>query len=265
MGTPVARVDAACNSVGLTSARGIIAGEITQPAFRCAADRWQIAGMVRLENIGLRYGSEPDGADALAGISLAVPHGGFAWVTGPAGAGKSTLMQILGLQKPPTRGRMTMLGADPWALERAGRTALRRRIGVIAAAPRLIAGMTLFDSVALSLRLAGSSVTIEADVMELITWLGLAGKARDDVAGLSAGERHLVEAARAIALQPDVLVADEPTGNLDGERAEQVMRLLWELHAIGSTMLVATADAGWCDWQPAPIIRLAAGRRVNDG
>ena len=126
--------------------------------------------------------------------------------------------------------------------------------------------MTVFESVALPLRLESRpSNTIRADVGELIGWLGLAGKAAQPVDSLSLGERQLVAIVRAVAVQPGLLLADDPTATLDASLAEQVMRLLWELHLLGTTVLVATQDERWLTWQRGVVIRLAAGRRVDHG
>jgi len=239
--------------------------------------------MIRLEGVGLRYGpdqdashrdaprpdvSRPDvsGPDALFGLNIVMPQAGFAWVVGPTGAGKSSLLQLLQLDQPATAGRVVLLDRDIADLGRAERLALRRRIGVITPVPDLLAGMTVFESVALPLRLESRpSTTIRADVGELINWLGLAGKAAQPVESLSLGERQLVAIARAVAVQPGLLLADEPTAHLDSVLAEQVMRLLWELHLLGTTVLVAIQDESWLGWQRGTVIRLAAGRRVDHG
>ena len=241
--------------------------------------------MIRLEGVGLRYGPKlngpklngpvPDdagpggsvwgssGPDALFGLNVVLPQAGFAWVVGPTGAGKTSLLQ---LAHPADRGRVVVLDRDVAELDRAERLALRRRIGVIGTTPCLLDAMTVFDSVALPLRLENRpSGTIRADVGELIGWLGLAGKAGHAVGSLSLGERQLVEIARAVAIQPGLLVADEPTAHLDAALAEQVMRLLWELHGLGTTVLVATHDERWLGWQRGTVIRLAQGRRVDRG
>ena len=239
--------------------------------------------MIRLEGVGLRYGPklngpnpnaanlngrdlDGSGPDALFGLNIVLPQAGFAWVVGPTGAGKTSLLQVLQLARPANWGRVVVLDRDVAELDRAERMAMRRRIGVIDANPRLLEAMTVFDSVALPLRLESRpSSTIRADVGELIGWLGLAGKAAQAVGSLSLGERQLVEIARAVAIQPGLLVADEPTAHLDCELAEQVMRLLWELHGLGTTVLVATHDERWLGWQRGTVIRLAQGRRVDHG
>ena len=229
--------------------------------------------MIRLEGVGLRYGPDQDashrdasGAEALFGLNIVMPQAGFAWVVGPTGAGKTSLLRLLQLDQTATWGRVVLLDRDIADLDRTERLALRRRIGVITPVPELLAGMTVFESVALPLRLESRpSNTIRADVGELIGWLGLAGKAAQPVDSLSLGERQLVAIVRAVAVQPGLLLADDPTATLDASLAEQVMRLLWELHLLGTTVLVATQDERWLTWQRGVVIRLSAGRRVDHG
>ncbi len=229
--------------------------------------------MVRLEGVGVRYGVAPAGVapagaapDALVGVNLALPQGAFAWVIGRSGAGKTTLLRLLQLVMPPTHGRVMVLDHDAGGSDRAARAVLRRRIGCIRATPLLLDAMTVFDSTALPLRLdRRPEAIVRADVGELLGWLGLAGKAGLPTAVLTLGERHLVEIARAVAAQPALLLADEPTANLDDAMADQVMRLLWEMHALGTTVLVATHDERWPARLAGTLVRLDRGRRVDGG
>lgn len=238
--------------------------------FRREGQRWQIGGMIRLENIGLRYGPDPSGALALDGLDLVLPPGGIAVVTGPAGAGKTTLLDVLHLAIAPTSGRAVVLDADLATLDRAGRLALRRRTGRVFGPSRLLEAETVFDNVALPLLLAGGSAArpdtqTRADVGELLDWLGLAQKLTWPAHLLSPGDRRLVEVARAVIAQPALLLADGPTDGLDAERAEQVMRLIWEMHLLGATTVIATNDPRLLAWNQAPVIRLVEGRRVDHG
>ena len=226
--------------------------------------------MIRLEGISARYGPDPAGAGALDGLDLVLPQGGVAFVTGPAGAGKTALLDLLHLAVPPSAGRAVVLEVDLAQLDRAGRAALRRRTGRIFAPSRLLDGRSVFDNVVLPLLLSADGAArpdtrMRADVGELLGWLGLAAKSTWPARLLSFGERKLVEVARAVIAQPTLLLADAPTDGLDGERAEQVMRLLWEMHLLGATTVIATNDARWLAWKPAAVIRLAQGRRVDDG
>ena len=238
--------------------------------FRREGQRWQIGGMIRLEGIGLRYGPDPSGAVALDGLDLVLPQGGIAVVSGPAGAGKTTLLDVLHLAIAPTSGRALVLDPDLATLDRAGRLALRRRTGRVFGTSRLLEAETVFDNVALPLVLAGVSAArpdrqTRADVGELLGWLGLADKSSLPARLLSQGDRRLVEVARAVIAQPALLLADGPTDGLDAERAEQVMRLLWEMHQLGATTVIATNDPRLLAWKTTPVIRLVGGRRVDHG
>ncbi len=226
--------------------------------------------MIRLEGISVRYGPDPAGGLALDGLDLVLPQGGVAFVTGPTGAGKTTLLDLLHLQVAPSDGRAVVLEADLATLDRNRRAALRRRTGRIFAPARLLDDRSVFDNVVLPLLLSAKGLARpdtrqRADVGELVGWLGLAAKSTWPARLLSQGERKLVEVARAVIAQPALLLADGPTDGLDGDRAEQVMRLLWEMHLLGATTVIATNDARWLGWKPAPVIRLAQGRRVDDG
>jgi cell division transport system ATP-binding protein len=226
--------------------------------------------MIRLEGISVQYGPNAAGAPALDGLDLVLPQGGAAFVTGPAGAGKTALLDLLHLAVAPSGGRALVLEADLAQLDRAGRAALRRRIGRVFAPSRLLEDNSVFDNVVLPLLLSADGqarpdTRMRADVGELLGWLGLAGKSSWPARALSLGERRLVEVARAVIAQPALLLADGPTDGLDGERADQVMRLRWEMHLLGATTVIATTDARWLGWKPAPVIRLAQGRRVDDG
>jgi cell division transport system ATP-binding protein len=226
--------------------------------------------MIRLEGISVHTGPNPTGAGALDGLDLVLPQGGAAFVTGPAGAGKTALLNLLHLAVRPSAGRAVVLDHDLAQLDRAGRGALRRRIGRVFTPAWLLEGSSVFDNVVLPLLLSADGMVrpdtrMRADVRELLGWLGLAAKASAQARLLSLGERRLVEVARAVIAQPALLLADAPTDGLDGERAEQVMRLLWEMHLLGATTVIASNDPRCLGWKPAPVIRLAQGRRVDDG
>ena len=226
--------------------------------------------MIRLEGISVRYGPDPPGAGALDGLDLVLPQGGIAFVTGPAGAGKTALLDLLHLAVPPSAGRAVVLDTDLALLDRVGRGALRRRTGRVFTPARLLEDSSVFDNVVLPLLLSADGAVrpdtrMRADVGELLGWLGLAAKSSVPARRLSLGERRLVEVARAVIAQPALLLADAPTDGLDGDHAEQVMRLLWEMHLLGATTVIATNDPRWLAWKPAPVIRLAQGRRVDDG
>ena len=224
--------------------------------------------VVRLDQVGLRYG--PSGEDeVLRGISLAVPQGGFRWLQGPSGAGKSSLLRLLYLEARPSRGRLSVLNTDiPIAETRLGRgmlARLRRRIGVVFQDFRLLPHLTAFENVALPLRIAGRPEgQVRADVQEILAWVWL-GRRRDaHPQELSGGEQQRIAIARAVVHRPALLLADEPTGNLDDAQAERLMQLLREMNRLGTTVIVATHNAALVRRHPGPGLFLDGGRLVGD-
>ncbi len=218
--------------------------------------------MIRLEGVGLRY----DGAEVLTGLSFSVPAGGFRWLLGPSGAGKSSLLALLHLAARPSRGKLHLLGAEISATRRRDLPRLRRMIGMVFQDFRLLGHLTVFDNVALPLRLAGQAeAQTREDVVELLRWVGLAGRAGDLPAALSGGEQQRVAIARSVVARPQILLADEPTGNLDDEQAEQLMLLLREMNRIGTTVIVATHSEALVARHPGAMLVMEAGRLVHDG
>ena len=222
--------------------------------------------MVRLESVGLQYDrTGRPGADALRDISLVVPEGGFRWLLGPSGAGKSSLLRLLHLAVRPTRGRLSVLGQDVGAARREQLPDLRRRIGMVFQDFRLLAHLSAFDNVALPLRIAGRpEEEVRADVLEMLRWVGLARRIDARPAELSGGEQQRVAIARAVVGRPSLLLADEPTGNLDDVQAERLMLLLREMNRHGATVVVATHNEALVARHPGHELRLAQGRLVLD-
>jgi cell division transport system ATP-binding protein len=234
--------------------------------------------MIRLEGIALRYG--PSGAAGRAGtpevlrdLDLAIPGGAFRWLLGPSGAGKSSLLQLLHLSIRPTSGRMTVLGADIEAGASHRRLAMlrrrlplvRRRIGMVFQDYRLLGGLSAFDNVALPLRLAGRpEAEIADDVDEMLAWVGLRGRAGERPASLSGGEQQRVAVARAVIARPSLLLADEPTGNLDARQSDRLMSLFEEMNRLGATVIVATHNESLLARRPGPTLVLERGRLVED-
>ncbi len=219
--------------------------------------------MVRLDKVGLRHGS----ADAaiLRDISFTVVKGGFRWLLGPSGAGKSSLLRLLYLAGRPTSGAVTVLGRDIGGLPRGALPPLRRQIGVVFQDFRLMPHLSTFDNVALPLRLAGRPEgQIGADVVEMLRWVGLARKLHQRPAELSGGEQQRVAIARAVVGRPALLLADEPTGNLDDGQAERLMLLLQEMNRLGATVIVATHNDALVRRHPGRSLRLDRGRLVAD-
>ncbi len=218
--------------------------------------------MIRLEGVGLRYGStEP----VLRDISFSVADGGFRWLLGPSGAGKSSLLRLLYLATRPSVGRLSVLGQDIGAATRRDLPPLRRQIGVVFQDFRLMPHLSAFDNVALPLRLAGRPEgQIHADVDEMMRWVGLQRRAAARPAELSGGEQQRVAIARAVIGRPSLLLADEPTGNLDDRQAERLMQLISEMNRLGTTVIVATHNDGLVQRYPGRSLRLSEGRLITD-
>ncbi len=219
--------------------------------------------MVRLDKVGLSHG----GADAaiLRDVSFTVAKGGFRWLLGRSGAGKSSLLRLLYLANRPTSGAVTVLGRDIGGLPRHALPLLRRQIGVVFQDFRLMPHLSTFDNVALPLRLAGRPEgQIGADVAEMLRWVGLARKLRQRPAELSGGEQQRVAIARAVVGRPALLLADEPTGNLDDGQAERLVLLLKEMNRLGATVIVATHNDALVRRHPGRSLRLERGRLVAD-
>ena len=213
--------------------------------------------VVRLENVGLRYGQGPE---VLRDISFSLEKGSFRFLTGPSGAGKSSLLKLLFLALKPTRGLMTVFGQDVMALGQADVPSLRRRIGVVFQEFRLLNHLSTYDNVALPLRVMGQrEEDYRADVMELLSWVGLKEQARAFPAVLSGGEQQRVAIARAVIAKPELLLADEPTGNVDPALAKRLLRLFLELNRLGTTVLIATHDNSLFAQAKAPVLRIENG------
>ncbi len=222
--------------------------------------------MVRFDGVGLSYGRVGHGSHAPAGrevlhdLSFVLPDGAFSWLLGPSGAGKTSLLRLMYLAVRPTRGRLAVLGTDVESAERRLLARLRRRIGVVFQDFRLLPHLSAFDNVALPLRIAGRPEgQIRADVGEMLRWVGLTKQAEARPATLSGGEQQRVAIARAVVTRPSLLLADEPTGNLDEAQAERLMQLLKELNRLGTTVVVATHNDSLVDRHPARALRLSHG------
>jgi cell division transport system ATP-binding protein len=196
--------------------------------------------VVSLDHIGKRYA---DGAPVLSDISLTLEAGGFYFLTGPVGVGKTTLLRLIYLAERPSEGRLSLFGTDPALLDRSARAALRRRIGVVFQDLRLIDDMSVGDNVALPLRIAGADEhRVAANVRELLSWVGLLERVDTPAGTLSGGERQRAAVARAIVHSPELLIADEPTGHVDDEVALLLVRVFERINRLGTTVLIATHD-----------------------
>lgn len=194
--------------------------------------------MIELENVGYRYHS---GVEVLQDLSFALPAGSFHFLTGASGAGKSTLLRLMYLAQKPTRGNLYLFGEDVRKLRRHHLPALRRRIGVVFQEHRLVPHMTAYENVALPLRILGARAKkIHRQVTEILEWVGLANEMHALPITLSGGEQQRVAIARAVIAKPDLILADEPTGNVDSELAERLLYLFEQLNRQGTTVVIAT-------------------------
>lgn len=197
------------------------------------------AGVIELENISYSYG----GGELLSDVSLQLQPGSFHFLTGPSGAGKTTLLKLCYGALLPTSGRLSAFGEDIARLDRDQMALLRRRIGVVHQDCRFLDHMTLSENVALPLMVSGRGDSDERnDLTELLGWVGLGARLEAHPPELSGGERQRAALARAVILSPDVVLADEPTGNVDWEMSQRLLRLLIELNRMGKTVLIATHD-----------------------
>jgi cell division transport system ATP-binding protein len=218
-----------------------------------------MAGIVEFDTVGLRYGT---GAETLAGLSFVLAPGSFTFLTGSSGAGKTSLVNLITSAVRPSRGLVRLFGEDLSSLSRSRLPALRRRIGVVHQDSRLIPQLSSFDNVALPLRIAGLKESeVARRVGELLDWIGLGARADAFPATLSGGEQQRVAIARAVIARPELIVADEPTGNVDPDMAARLVHLLASLRDGGTTVLVATHDLDLIRRVPgAGTMRLARGQ-----
>lgn len=213
--------------------------------------------MIRFENVGMRYGIGPE---VLRDLTFTLPTGSFHFLTGPSGAGKSTLLSLIYLAQRPSRGRIELFDRDVATLPRDELPDLRRRIGVVYQDARLIDHLSALDNVALPLRLAGArEAQVRQHVAELLAWVGLGGETKALPATLSGGEQQRIAIARAVITKPQLLIADEPTGNVDDSIGVRLLHLFVELNKMGTTVLVATHNESLLRRFAYPRMRLARG------
>jgi cell division transport system ATP-binding protein len=215
--------------------------------------------LVRMRNVGLRYGA---GAEVLSDLDLHLTSGSFHFLTGRSGAGKSSLLSLLQLSRRPSRGLMSMFGTDINEARRTELPALRRRIGAVYQDFRLLDHLTAAENVALPLRLSGKArdEDINGVVREMLSWVGLGPQTEALPPTLSGGEKQRVAIARAVIAGPKLLLADEPTGNVDRDMAERLMALFVKLNEVGTTIVVATHDRSLTDRYGFPVLHLENGR-----
>ena len=218
--------------------------------------------IVQFDNVGLRYGTE---REVLSNISFTLFSGRFYFLTGESGAGKTSLLKLLYLAQRPSRGAIRMFGRDVITLPRDKLPAYRRRMGVVFQDFRLVDHLSAFDNIALPLRVSGvREADLRGPVEDMLEWVGLANRADARRATLSGGERQRVAIARAVIGRPEVLVADEPTGNVDPDMALKLMRLFEALNRLGTTVVVATHDLQLLRKVPDSLImRLSKGSLLD--
>jgi cell division transport system ATP-binding protein len=215
--------------------------------------------LVRFENVGLRYGMGPE---VLQDISFSIAPGSFQFLTGPSGAGKTTLMRLLLLSLRPTRGLISLFGREAAKLDKDMITSVRRRIGVVFQDFRLLDHLTTYENVALPLRVQNRTEdSYRGEVIELLRWVGLGDRMHVLPEVLSGGEKQRAAIARALIVRPELLLADEPTGNVDPTMARRLIRLFVELQRSGTSVVVATHDLSLMDqFEDARRLVLGGGR-----
>lgn len=219
--------------------------------------------MIRFENVGLRYESGPE---VLRDVTFTLERGSFHFLTGPSGAGKTSLLRLMFLDHRPTRGLITMFDRDIATLTRRELPDIRRQIGVVFQDFRLVPHLTAYENVALPLRARGRSEDrYRADVIELLEWVGMGERLHALPSTLSGGEKQRVAIARAVMGRPRLLIADEPTGNVDAEMGSRLLRLFLELNRLGTSILLATHDRDLIAQTSAPVLILRNGELTIHG
>jgi len=214
--------------------------------------------MIRFDNVGMRYGM---GDEVLKDLNFEIEPASFQFLTGPSGAGKTSLLRLLFMALKPTRGVINIFGKDAASLTKDEFPAIRRRIGIVFQDFRLLTHLTLYENVALPLRVRGhDESSYRRDVIELLKWVGLAERIDAFPPVLSGGEQQRAAVARALIDQPEVLLADEPTGNLDPSLAKRLLRLFVELNRTGTSVVIATHDLALMDQYQARRLVLEEGR-----
>ena len=215
--------------------------------------------MLSFENVGLSYGMGPE---TLRDLTFSIEPDSFQFLTGPSGAGKTRLLKLILLSLKPTRGQITLFGEDATTLGKSAITQIRRRIGVVFQDFRLLDHLTLYENVALPLRVLGRDETgYRAEVFELLRWVGLFDRKFVRPTVLSGGEKQRAAIARALIARPELLIADEPTGNVDPTLARRLLRLFIELHKSGTAVVIATHDLALMEqYDSARRLVLADGR-----
>lgn len=213
--------------------------------------------MIEFNAVGLRYGGGPE---ILRNLDFRIDPGSFHFLTGPSGSGKTSLMRLLFLSLKPTSGGITMFGEDVSNVRGEALLEMRRRIGIVFQEFRLLDHLTTFENVALPLRVRGQNPADYAEnVAELLDWVGLGDRMHAKPALLSGGEQQRAAIARAVISRPKILLADEPTGNVDPEMSERLLHLFAELNRMDTTVVLATHEPSLLEKFAYPRMHLTAG------
>jgi cell division transport system ATP-binding protein len=214
--------------------------------------------VIRFENVGLRYGF---GAEVLRDLSFHINSRSFQFLTGPSGAGKTSLLRLMFLSLKPTRGLISIFDRDTATLTKDDRATLRRHIGIVFQDFRLLDHLTTYENVALPFRVLGKEeATYRNEVVELLNWVGLGERMDALPPVLSGGEKQRAAIARAVIARPQLLLADEPTGNVDPNLGQRLLRLFIELNRLGTSVVIATHDIALMDEYDARRLVLHEGR-----
>jgi cell division transport system ATP-binding protein len=213
--------------------------------------------VIRLTNIALAY---ERGNDILAEVNFHLRPGSFHFLTGPSGAGKTSLLRLLFMSLHPTGGHIYLFNQDVSRISTSKRAQLRRRIGIVFQDFRLLDHLTTWENVALPLRVVGKRIAdYREDVTDLLQWVGLGDRMHAYPSILSGGEKQRAAIARAVIGKPELLLADEPTGNVDPQMARRLLRLFIELNRLGTSVLIATHDHQLMRQFKAPRLELHDG------
>lgn len=220
--------------------------------------------LVRFDNVSLAYNSNPANDEknfTLSNINLELKRGGFYFLTGPSGAGKSSLLKLMYLALRPSAGNIEIFGTNVSRAKRDQLPSIRRRIGVVFQDFRLLPHLSVFDNLALPFRVRDIlPEKYGEDVADLLDWVGLGTRMHDLPETLSGGEQQRVAIARAIVGKPNLLIADEPTGNVDPQMGVKLIRLFLELNRLGTTIVIATHDHGLVKKSDMPVLSIDGGR-----
>ncbi len=213
--------------------------------------------VLRLERIGMRYGRGPE---ILRDVDLTLRPASFTFLTGPSGAGKTSLLNLIYMALRPSRGLVHLFGAESSGFDSNTIQQIRQRIGIVYQEFQLIDHLNVFENVALPLRVAGiTRADYHRDVCELLQWVGLGRRMMAYPSTLSGGEKQRAAIARAVIAKPELLIADEPTGNVDDRSAERLLRLFMEMNRMGTAVLIATHDQKLLRGVEARILHIRGG------